>query len=201
MKKFLRIAAIIIVGIFIASSVISVAGAANTVPGEITNEELRTLFNENQALLQDIATQLIPLREAVGLYRIQKVDSRIEAYDGSIEPISLEASLLLKLEQYFDIIGAVNYPAVLVYEVARGAVDEFIIVEFNFNLDRETGHNKGIKYAPEAQAGENGDERLAERWYIYEWIMPGPPLYWYQSLPAWLQWILRYVCFGWVWMD
>jgi len=23
---------------------------------------------------------------------------------------------------------------------------------------------------------------------------------WYSNLPAWIQWILRYVCFGWIWM-
>ena len=27
-----------------------------------------------------------------------------------------------------------------------------------------------------------------------------PPLKWWQKLPAWLQWILRYILFGWAWM-
>jgi len=29
---------------------------------------------------------------------------------------------------------------------------------------------------------------------------PVTPLKWYQRLPAWLQWILRYLFFGWIWM-
>jgi len=30
----------------------------------------------------------------------------------------------------------------------------------------------------------------------------GPPvvLKWWQKLPNWMQWILRYLCFGWIWM-
>ena len=30
--------------------------------------------------------------------------------------------------------------------------------------------------------------------------MPGPCIYWYSCLPFWLQWILRWVFFGWLWM-
>ena len=34
------------------------------------------------------------------------------------------------------------------------------------------------------------------------WPYSPPVLYlrWWQKLPAWLQWILRFLCFGWIWM-
>jgi len=27
-----------------------------------------------------------------------------------------------------------------------------------------------------------------------------PPLKWWQKQPNWIQWLLRYICFGWIWM-
>jgi len=47
-----------------------------------------------------------------------------------------------------------------------------------------------------------GDEGEGEEWAIYEYFMPAPPKVppCWSKLPAWVQWILRHVFFGWIWM-
>jgi len=189
----------ITVSIFGAATTASGSGIVNTKPGQITNEELRAFFYDNRELLQDIATQLIQLREELNLDTSINISSNVVALDGTAKPVTLGAQLTQLLQQYFNAIGTANTPVISVYEAYR----EFILVTFAFHL---TDGRKGIMYVT-LLSGAHGDddslgiEQLDENWHIFQEYM-GSPLVapWWQKLPAWLQLILRYVCFGWIWM-
>jgi len=210
MKKFLRFTAVVIAGILIIAMAASIVGASvtesrsgtvNNKPGEITNEELRTFFNENRALLQDIATQLIPLHEETELYLIHKKNGKIVAQDGITVPIALDAKLMQQLEQYFSAAGTANEPTIsLGYPLFSGIPAVF----FEFRL--AVGVTMGIMYSTCAETQGNWEEgsdyeRMDTEWAIYGHMMTAaiePPCW--EKLPAWLQWILRYIFFGWIWM-
>jgi hypothetical protein len=222
MKKLLHLIAPIIAGILAISMATSIVGAAvsetgsknvNSNPGKVSSEELRNYFNDNYTPLESIAAQLIPLWYEKDLSSIRKTNTQITAYNGDVESIVLDSQLMQELEQYFSAIGTANTPSILVREIVRSGYINYIIVEFNFNLNLDTGYNKGIMYDPndaEAQKEweEKGYERLDNNWFVFESFMPGAPIevdetpsLWYTTLPSWLQWILRYIFFGWIWMD
>jgi len=169
------------------------SGKVNTKPGEISDEELRTFFNENRELLQNVATQLIQLREELELKASIRISSNISAIDGTTKPVALSAPLMLLLEQYYNAIGAANEATIEVYEGN--------IVSFTFSL--AVDHYKGVEYStdPEWQKNWEESERLDTDWAIFENYMT-PPIKncWHTRLPAWLHWILRYILFGWAWM-
>jgi len=186
-----------IVGTSVAASG---GGTVNKNRGQITNEELRTFFSANCTLLEDIATQLIPLHEETELYLIRRVNSQIVANDGRGESVDLGTQLTQQLQQYFDAVGTTNSPEILVREL----FGEYLVVEFTFRL--AVDHTRGIIYSTDAELQteweNSGVERFDTDWSIFEYFMSAPPieLRWWEKLPAWLQWILRYICFGWIWM-
>jgi len=190
--------------VLIAVMTTSVIGAAitenrsepvNTMPGEISNEELRVFFNENRELLQSIAAQMIPLHETLDLHMVRVVSSDIRATNGNADQVILPSQLQQQIELYYNIIGTANTADILVREIF---LEEHLVVEFTFRLP--DGLSRGIMYSLDYQ--REGWEQLAENWQIFEWQMPGPPIVvcWYENLPGWLHWIFRWVFFGWVWM-
>ena len=211
MKKFLRIIAKTVASILVIAIATSIVGAAitgarstavNTKKGKITNEELRAFFNENRALLLDIATQIISLHKETELYLVRKQNSEIVATDGIVGPVSLDKQLIQQFELYFSAVGTNNDPKVSVREV-----DGYFLVNFTFQLSVD--HSKGIMYVDSTEAQEDkednwGIELLDKNWYVFDYLMPAPPteiyLRWWQKLPMWIQWLLRYICFGWAWM-
>ena len=203
MKKLLQLIACLLV-LTMATSVAGAAitasggGTVNKNRGQITNEELRTLFNENRELMLDIATQVIPIMEEFNLYLICRVKSQIVATDGSVQPVVLPAQLVQLLEQYFNAIGTANEPTIRVSEFMGSNT-----VSFSFRL--AVDHLKGIEYSTDSETQEEwesgGFERLDVDWAIFEhYFTAAIEPRWWEKLPAWLQWILRYICFGWIWM-
>jgi len=134
------------------------------------------------------------------LYYIGRTNSQIEATDGTARPVILDAPLAQQLQQYFNAIGTANTHGIYV----RDLYGEFLVVEFDFYL--AAGHWKGIMFSTDVEfQGEwDASVRLDTDWVIYEYDM-GPPIgppepRWWEKLPNWLQGILRYVFFGWIWM-
>jgi len=158
------------------------AGAMNTTPGKITDEEICVFFNENRELLQDIATKLLAwAEENEGSIIIYRNDSKVT-----------DAQLLRQLEQYFDLVGTNNGPSIF-------ASYHFSYVSFSFMPHREL--EISIEYAP-SNTNNRGYYRLDDDWSItalcISWA--DPPLLWWQKLPSFLQFLLRWFCFGWLWM-
>lgn len=213
MNHFFRLTVMVIAGILAITMVTSVVGATitdlrsaavKTQPDEMTDEELKTLFAENHELLLDIATQMIPLCEKHNLYRVLPGDEQLiaKASGGKIITTALSDSLQQQLKQYFGIVGTNNDPWVL---VTGGTYVGYIVVKFNFRLTN--AHHKGILYDPKGNYGvDYGFELLGDNFYLYEDLKDGPPpepeapQKWWEKWPGWLQWILRYLCFGWSWM-
>lgn len=207
MKNKLRLTAVLACTLIIAMAT-SVIGAAisngrneqvsaqmNTKRGVLTDEELQAFFNDNQALLESIATQLIPLYEEFDLYMIEKRPSQIVAADGDWNHIALDAKLYQQLEQYFSAAGTANTPKIIVQDVNYS---NLAIIKFSFNLS--SGKDKGILYSTDPEVHEEweayGDIRLGDNFIVFQTTMGAPP----KRVPAWLQWILRWMLFGWVWM-
>jgi len=163
-------------------------------PDKITYDELREFFSEHRALLQDIADQLIPLREEINLNQIIRIDSQIVATNSNGEPVVLSQQLIQQFELYFDAVGSHNNPRVLVSEL----YGEYLIIEFSFVL-RGPGIIIGLLYSPEL---DDEGEHLEGNWYVVDWGLPSPPIEhcWYTRLPNWLHWVFRWVFFGWAWM-
>ena len=165
----------------------------------LTDEELRTFFNDNQELMQSIATQLIPLCEETDLYLLRETESGVLATDGDLNEVSLDAQLRNQLEQYFDAAGT-RHPSRIFLQSPYYPYNTTVI-KFSFNLG--VGHDKGIIYVTDSEMQDEWEryekERLEKEWFIFEDIMPAPPKRW-SRLPNWLQWIIYYVFFGWAWM-
>ena len=182
------------------------AGAINTRPGEITDDEIRVFFNENRELLQDIAEQLLSLAEELIegdsiFLSIYSSDLQILAWDSiNSKPVALPDPLLRQAALCFGLEGVFENAWITARFYAR--TNALRIVDFELWPGYSTGpYSGGLKMLVYMDPDGWNHDRLDNNWGISVLCIDfEPPLRWWEKLPSFLQFLLRWFCFGWIWM-
>jgi len=124
--------------------------------------ELRDFFNNHRALLQELQTQLLPLRDEIDLFSIFLLDSQISASGRNVEKIDLEIldpQLMQQLEQYFDAVGRQQHSP----RISVRTISQYLTISFSFRLPNQV--EIGIRYTPDFQLERW--EHLDGNWFIF----------------------------------
>ena len=81
-------------------------------------------------------------------------------------------------------------------EFGVGGAFKYLIVD-SANQSYYVQTNGFGGYLEVQKDGPNGEYLIAPRIFVH---IDEPPLKWWQKQPNWIQWLLRYICFGWIWM-